>query len=70
MSKDELIAKQQLEIEDLKTEVSDIKNQLNPILNEFIMIQQYCVNHDNFKKMSMGLVINCCNTLSDIVDCG
>ena len=67
MTKEELITKQQLEIEGLKTEILNIKDQLKPVLNQATMLQQYDINHDKFNLMSMNLAISCRDVIYDIV---
>ena len=67
MDKNELIVKQQLEIEQLKLKIKDIKLNLEPLLNSAICLQQHNMENASFPKMGMNLSIQCYNALSDIV---
>ncbi len=67
MDKNELIVKQQIEIEQLKLKIKDIKLNLKPLLSSAICLQQHSMENASFPKMGMNLAIDCCRVLSDIV---
>lgn len=67
MDKNELIVKQQLEIERLKLDIKNIKKELIPLSNRAIHLQQYSVTNNTFPTMGMNLAIQCSRVLSDIV---
>lgn len=65
MDKNELIAKQQLEIEDLKSKISDIKSACSEARNHLWRPEQWSTKCPDFPKVAMMGIIKARQALED-----
>jgi len=70
MSKDELIVKQQLEIESLKETVLECKSIFAEASHYLIYVQQWSIDADEFPRVAMSGVVKACNQLNSLeIEC-
>jgi len=65
MNQVELIAKQQIEIEELKQEIGYLKDCKKQALNELIHCEQWSIESDEFPRLAMNCVVNARQALED-----
>ena len=68
MNKDELIVKQQIEIEALKRRIEFYRESARSAYGSFIKIQQWDMKDDEFPKVSMSAAIFGAHELRLIID--
>ena len=66
MTKDELIANQQIEIEELKLDIREYKKACENACNELIFIQQWSTKCNDFPRVAMNGVVKANEMLRDI----
>jgi hypothetical protein len=57
MTKDELIVKQQMEIEELKTNISDIKSVRDEVRSHLVRVEQWSTKCPDFPRIAMNGVV-------------
>jgi len=66
MTKDELIAKQQIEIENLKAEIDGMKSAINEARNYLWRPEQWNLKSDDFPRVAMIGIISANEVLDSI----
>ena len=68
MSKDELIVKQQLEIEELKQRIESYYESAKSVHNRLVYVQQWSMKDDKFANVAMCAAVEGVRDLEDILD--
>ena len=66
MTKDELITKQQLEIEELKAKIVDITSACSEARSHLIYPEQWSIKDPDFPKVAMAGIVKALRAIEDI----
>ena len=65
LKKDELISKQQLEIEDLKAKICEMNISIDRVKNDLIFVQQWSIQCPDFPRVAMNHICSATRELEN-----